>query len=119
MTVDEIVLDTSAAVDALLDRPAPPRLLDRLAQADLHSPHLVDIELLSVLRRLLHGKEISLHQALDAADRVVREREHQVDREETESRSRIDGPLHGGPARLCFLCSRPRGVGSAHLLGAG
>ena len=66
MTVDEIVLDTSAAVDALLDRPAPPRLLDRLAQADLHSPHLVDIELLSVLRRLLHGKEISLHQALDA-----------------------------------------------------
>ncbi len=51
-----IVLDASAMVEALVGREADADLLDALA-GEIHAPHLLDIEVLSVLRGLtLAGK---------------------------------------------------------------
>lgn len=48
-----IVVDTSALIDAVLARPVKAKLLNRLSDdGDLHAPHLIDIEVLHVLRRL-------------------------------------------------------------------
>lgn len=49
-----IVLDTSALLGVLVGRPPKPRLLSRFIQdADLHAPHLIDVEALHALRRLV------------------------------------------------------------------
>jgi predicted nucleic acid-binding protein len=51
-----IVIDASAMVEALLGRDADDELLDTL-KGSVHPPHLLDVEVLSVLRRLtLSGK---------------------------------------------------------------
>lgn len=51
-----IVIDSSAMVEALVGREADDELLDAL-QDGLHAPHLLDVEVLSVLRGLtLAGK---------------------------------------------------------------
>ena len=48
-----IVVDASAIVDVLLEQPPNEALTARLHSADeLHAPHLLDVEVLSVLRRL-------------------------------------------------------------------
>ncbi len=49
-----IVLDASAAIELLLDSPLGRRVGARLeaAQASLHAPHLLDVEVLHVARRL-------------------------------------------------------------------
>ncbi len=62
-----IVADTSAIVDALLGRPTKPALVARLGQdSDIHAPHLMDVEFLHVLRRLVRGGAISQARADDA-----------------------------------------------------
>lgn len=49
-----IVVDTSAVVDLLLETPVNPALLARLGSvSEMHAPHLIDVEFLSVLRRLV------------------------------------------------------------------
>lgn len=51
-----MVLDASAMVEALIGREVADELLDALA-GDVHAPHLLDVEVLSVLRGLsLAGK---------------------------------------------------------------
>lgn len=51
-----IVVDSSAMVEALVGREVDDDLLDAL-QDDVHAPHLLDVEVLSVLRGLtLSGK---------------------------------------------------------------
>jgi predicted nucleic acid-binding protein len=61
-----IVLDTSAALDALLSRPTYARLARRLRLADeVTAPHLIDVEVLHVLRRLVRTGRITPHQAAD------------------------------------------------------
>jgi predicted nucleic acid-binding protein len=51
-----IVVDASAMVEALVGRQVDGELLDAL-QGDLHAPHLLDVEVISVLRGLtLSGK---------------------------------------------------------------
>ena len=51
-----IVIDASAMVEALVGRQVDDELLDAL-QGDLHAPHLLDVEVMSVLRGLtLSGK---------------------------------------------------------------
>jgi predicted nucleic acid-binding protein len=51
-----IVVDTSAIVDLLLEKPPNLALAERIANAtELHAPHVIDIEFLSVLRRLVLG----------------------------------------------------------------
>jgi predicted nucleic acid-binding protein len=49
-----IVVDASLVVDVLLDPAGSSRLMPRLLgpQASLHAPHLLDLEVLQVLRRL-------------------------------------------------------------------
>lgn len=62
-----IVVDTSAVVSALLARPPDQALVDRLGgEADLHAPHLVDVEMIGVLRRLVSTRKLSEDQAADA-----------------------------------------------------
>jgi predicted nucleic acid-binding protein len=64
-----IVVDTSAIVDVLLESPPSPKLLTRISAAgELHAPQLIDVEFLSVLRRLVNRGELTS----DAAD-VARE----------------------------------------------
>ena len=49
-----IVIDASAMVEALVGRDADEELLQALS-GDLDAPHLLDVEVLSVLRGLLFG----------------------------------------------------------------
>ena len=62
-----IVLDSSAAVSRLIGRPVNQALRTRLVEDDdLHAPHLIDVEVLHALRRLVRLGEISEDRADDA-----------------------------------------------------
>ncbi|MCA1587983.1 MAG: type II toxin-antitoxin system VapC family toxin [Chloroflexi bacterium] len=62
-----LVVDTSAVVEVLARRAPSPLLVDRLADdGDLHAPHLIDVELLHVLRRLTFTGALSDDRAQDA-----------------------------------------------------
>jgi predicted nucleic acid-binding protein len=62
-----LVVDTSAVVAALVGRPRDEALVDRLCtDGDLHAPHLLDVELLHALRRLLLAGRLSEDRAADA-----------------------------------------------------
>jgi predicted nucleic acid-binding protein len=64
-----LVLDTSAVVGALTGRPPSLELIERLrGESDLSAPHLLDIELLHALRRLVIGGQLSEDRAADARD---------------------------------------------------
>jgi predicted nucleic acid-binding protein len=58
-----IVVDASAMIEALVGRDADHELLDSL-QTSVHAPHLLDVEILSVLRGLTFSGKL----APDAAD---------------------------------------------------
>jgi predicted nucleic acid-binding protein len=45
-----IVVEASAMVDALVDQPANPQLLDLLAEKEVHAPTLLDFEVANALR---------------------------------------------------------------------
>jgi predicted nucleic acid-binding protein len=71
-----LVVDTSAVVAALVGRPTDDRLVGRLgADGDLHAPHLLDVELLHVLRRMVTTGRLTEDRAADAradlADLVI------------------------------------------------
>lgn len=77
-----IVVDTSAVLGALAGRPPVPGLAERLeADGDLHAPHLLDVEIVHALRRLVLAGELSEDRAsdvrLDFADLVVVRYPHQ------------------------------------------
>jgi predicted nucleic acid-binding protein len=78
-----IVLDASALLEILLRTPLAERLMDRALEASerLHAPHLLDVEVTQVLRRLVQRKEVTVAragQALDDLSKLVIERhEHQ------------------------------------------
>ena len=56
-----VVVDASAVVDVLVELPVNEALRDRMqAASGMHAPHLVDVEVLSVLRRLVTESELSL-----------------------------------------------------------
>jgi predicted nucleic acid-binding protein len=65
-----IVLDASAAVEWLLQTTIGQRIEQRLfvSGESLHSPHLLDLEVLQVLRRLLRTGTISTHRADEAVN---------------------------------------------------
>jgi predicted nucleic acid-binding protein len=48
-----IVLDSSAAIDWLLQTTAGLRVRSRIRSESIHAPHLIDIEVAQVLRRLV------------------------------------------------------------------
>jgi predicted nucleic acid-binding protein len=60
-----IVVDASALLELLLQTDLADRLMDRaLAPSEsLHAPHLLDIEIISALRRLAQREEISIKRA--------------------------------------------------------
>jgi predicted nucleic acid-binding protein len=63
-----IVLDASAAIDWLLQTPAGERIETRIFSRNesLHCPHLLDLEVAQVLRRLTREAVISGHRAQEA-----------------------------------------------------
>jgi len=68
-----IVLDASAAVDWLLQTPAGRRIEQRIYSGNesLHTPHLLDLEVAQVLRRLARERKVQS----DRADEAVRDLE--------------------------------------------
>ncbi|MGL5927990.1 MAG: type II toxin-antitoxin system VapC family toxin [Dermatophilaceae bacterium] len=60
-----IVVDASAMVEALVGRAAHPDLLDTLT-GEIAAPHLLDIEVLSVLRGLVLGRKLEADAAEEA-----------------------------------------------------
>jgi predicted nucleic acid-binding protein len=61
-----LVVDTSAALAALAGRPRIPALGERLASdGDLHAPHLIDVELIHALRRLVMDGDLRDDRAED------------------------------------------------------
>jgi predicted nucleic acid-binding protein len=63
-----IVLDASAAVDWLLQTPAGQRIENRIYSRNetLHAPHLLDLEVTQVLRRLVQQGVVPAYRADDA-----------------------------------------------------
>src|SRR5262249_22247922 len=63
-----IVLDASAAVDWLLQTPAGQRIENRIYSGNetLHTPHLLDLEVAQVLRRLVRQGVVAAHRADEA-----------------------------------------------------
>lgn len=62
-----LVVDTPAIVEALVGRSPDPALVDRLAQdGDLAAPHLLDVEFLHALRRLVALGALNADRAGDA-----------------------------------------------------
>jgi predicted nucleic acid-binding protein len=63
-----IVLDASAVLEVVLATPAAPAILNRLVAVGetLHAPHLIDLEVLQVLRRYCATGEVSPVRAAEA-----------------------------------------------------
>ena len=63
-----IVLDASAAIDWLLQTPAGRRIEKRIYSQNesLHCPHLMDLEVAQVLRRLVRETVITANRAHEA-----------------------------------------------------
>jgi predicted nucleic acid-binding protein len=65
-----IVIDASAVIELLLQTERGTRVGHRLAgeDEDLHAPHLLDLEVLSTLRRLVRGREVAVARAEQALE---------------------------------------------------
>jgi predicted nucleic acid-binding protein len=65
-----IVVDASAMLEVLLRTPAAPAIEERLFEGGetLHAPHLIDLEVVQVLRRYAAAGEISAERAREALD---------------------------------------------------
>jgi predicted nucleic acid-binding protein len=63
-----LVVDTSAVLDAILDPEPESGLLRRLAEEDLHAPHLLDVEALGALRRRVLRGELAVRRAQGARE---------------------------------------------------
>ena len=63
-----IVLDASAVVDWLLQTPAGQRIENRIYSRNetLHAPHLLDLEVIQVLRRLARQGVVAVRRADEA-----------------------------------------------------
>ena len=63
-----IVLDASAVVDWLLQTPAGQRIENRIYSRNetLHTPHLLNLEVIQVLRRLARQGVVPVHRADEA-----------------------------------------------------
>ncbi len=68
-----IVLDASAAIDWLLQTSAGQRIEQRIFSQNesLHSPHLLDLEVGQVLRRLVREGAVSAHRADQAIEDLL------------------------------------------------
>ncbi len=73
-----IVLDASAAIDWLLQTPAGRQVEKRIYQQSesLHAPHLLDLEVSQVLRRLVREVTVSASRAEEATNDLLDLRIH-------------------------------------------
>jgi predicted nucleic acid-binding protein len=71
-----IVVDASAFLEALLKTPAAHAVEERLFQAgeQLHAPHLLDLEVTQVLRRLAAGGRIGADRCREVLDDLAHTR---------------------------------------------
>lgn len=62
-----IVLDASAALELLLNRPAAARLRARIEDPfeTIHAPHLLDLEVLQVVARFVRTREVTVARAAE------------------------------------------------------
>lgn len=60
-----IVIDASCALKLLLKQGNAETLAHRLLSEEIHAPHLIDVEVLSGLRRLSRLRQVSLERARD------------------------------------------------------
>lgn len=74
-----IVVDASAVIEVLLNRPIAVRVRERFfrRREELTAPHLLDVEVLQVIRRYALRKEIAAERAAEA---VARYREMNIER---------------------------------------
>lgn len=65
-----IVLDASCVLELILATPKGRRVGNRIASPDetLHAPHLIDLEVLQVLRRYVRLREITSERAREALE---------------------------------------------------
>jgi predicted nucleic acid-binding protein len=61
-----IVLDASVALELVLKTFRSLRWADRLFENELHTPHLIDVEILHALRRLAQARSITAAEAQEA-----------------------------------------------------
>lgn len=62
-----VVIDASAVAELLFNRPVAARLRERLSgESELHAPHLIDLEVMQVLRRALRRGALTEAGAADA-----------------------------------------------------
>src|SRR6185312_12204239 len=66
-----LVVDASVVTELLLNTALGRRVADALGDEELHAPHLIDLEIVSVLNRLTNAPMIPTTQALDALDVLV------------------------------------------------
>ena len=68
-----IVVDASALLEFLLQTPLGARVEARLLRDDdeFHAPHLIDVEVVQGLRRLVRVGELSANRAAEAIDDLV------------------------------------------------
>lgn len=68
-----IVVDASALAELLLNRPAAREVERHITthEAALHAPHLVDVEVLSALRRLVAVGDVSAARAAEVVDDLL------------------------------------------------
>ncbi len=65
-----IVIDTSAAIDWMLQTPTGQRIAHRIFSRGetLHTVHLLDLEFVQVLRRLVRERTLTARRAVEAID---------------------------------------------------
>jgi predicted nucleic acid-binding protein len=68
-----LVIDASAVIELLLGRPAAESVAAAIREHDfhLHAPHLVDVEVLSALRRVVAAGDASPTRAAEAVDDLI------------------------------------------------
>jgi predicted nucleic acid-binding protein len=63
-----IVLDSSAAIDYLVELELGPWVAEQIRGEDVHAPHLIDIEVLGELRRRVQRRELDRFRAEEALE---------------------------------------------------
>jgi predicted nucleic acid-binding protein len=122
-----IVVDASAVTELLLQTELGTRVEQRLYRddGDLHAPHLLDVEVLSALRRLVSAGEVPANRAEEAIEdlallRVIRHRHLDLARRAWELRQNFTAydaiylALAESLDATVVTCDRPLGTAPGH-----
>jgi predicted nucleic acid-binding protein len=122
-----IVVDASAITELLLQTERGTRVERRILRerADLHAPHLLDVEVLSALRRLVQSREVSAERADEVIEdltmlRIVRHGHLDFARRAWELRQNFTAydamylALAESLGATLVTCDRPFGAAPGH-----